>query len=306
MWANFARRRAGGGAGHAMSWLLPWVVASTWLAAWATTAFASPSVVVWSEQAESFKRAAMRYEYGTHLDSVLAELERGPREWWAGSYDRGDGLGFNESVYVAPEEGAAFLRTGCLGVYGRGDGRVDRDGERIELVLEEFFGTSREPERTRLRVTRWGARRYLLAERDVIPFVNAIRAGREPRSYAYGDFFMARGDDDRIALGLPDLPPSAIALIVQAPWIAAPIGMRIESPTSIGEGCYAIASLDHATSARLAQGLEVHVTSADRRQRTGHVRSIIDGIAEVQVHLPGCEPEAIATAQSWLVSSNRL
>lgn len=166
----------------------------------------------------------MRFEYGAHIDSVLAELERGPREWWAGSYYRGDGLGFYESVYVAPQEGVAFLKGGCLGVHGRGEGRVERDGERLEVVVDAFFGTGRGSEGLRLRVTKWGARRYLLAERDVIPFVNAIRAGREPRSSTGGDFFMAEGDEHRRALGLPDLPATAIALLSQAPRRAAPGG----------------------------------------------------------------------------------
>src|SRR4030095_1837931 len=55
---------------------------------------------------------------------IRAELLNLPKHAWAGDYYRGDGLGVNVSLLIAPEAGFVFTWDGCLGRYDWNYGNV--------------------------------------------------------------------------------------------------------------------------------------------------------------------------------------
>src|SRR5262245_42900344 len=55
---------------------------------------------------------------------IVKELESLGTPDWAGTYYQGDGLGTNVTLVLAPEGGATYTWTGCLGLYDCNQGNI--------------------------------------------------------------------------------------------------------------------------------------------------------------------------------------
>jgi len=58
----------------------------------------------------------------------------------------------------------------------------------------------------RFRPVRWGDQRYLIAEKEMLNFCNAVNSGEAPKHGVASDFFLREGDEKKQAAGLPALP----------------------------------------------------------------------------------------------------
>ncbi len=140
------------------------------------------------------------------LGRMEAELNGLPGHPWAGSYYQGDGLGANLTLTLAPRAGAAYQWHGCLGLYDQNHGPVSETEGR--LTVEWAFpggGFARGTPREYLLV-RWGQRRYLVPTAEVLEFCRDALAGREPRDWRLGRYYLRVGDEGKPATGQPVLP----------------------------------------------------------------------------------------------------
>ena len=126
-------------------------------------------------------------------EDLLAEIdEEGAASTWAGDYFRGT-AGESGWILTLGPRGGAWSRS-CSLQQGIGD------GESLD-VLEAPDGSLElrrvrdEPSVFRYWSVHWGARRYLIETEEFRPFVQEIRAGTEPRSSIYGNFFLRDGDE---------------------------------------------------------------------------------------------------------------
>lgn len=132
---------------------------------------------------------------------------------WAGEYYKGDGLGMNVRVLIAPSAGVSSTWHGCTGLYAQNEGELamQADGS-LKLNYAHPTGeTFKLP--TQLRPVRWGERVYLVAASDMTELVNSINMGEEPRTTPYGQVLLRKGDEDKAVVGLPDLPADQLAAI---------------------------------------------------------------------------------------------
>src|SRR5262245_7254136 len=146
-------------------------------------------------------------EYDRRNEYLDAEIESGGGPDWAGEYYRGDGLGLNITVRIAPQGGFTFVSAGCLGVYDRNYGAVVEVGGKLSLDYElpSCECACRRLPRVFVPV-RWGERRYLLAESELGDFVNAVNSGFEPCEGLCPAFLRRNRDDESEVFGQPDLP----------------------------------------------------------------------------------------------------
>jgi len=120
----------------------------------------------------------------------------------AGTYYRGRGLGFGNTLEIARDGTFHFRWTGCLGTYAESTGTVSRQGN--ELVLEATVRGRREV--SRYVPIRWGDRQYLVPVDELKSFAAEIDRGGEPREGPHGSFYL-REDDWKIPVsGRPGLP----------------------------------------------------------------------------------------------------
>jgi hypothetical protein len=144
-----------------------------------------------------------------------AELAEGDTPEWAGTYYRGDGLGLNVSVTLAPHGGFAYTWTGCLGRYDANYGRVHEANGRIALDAElpaRGRGIARE-----YVLVLWSGRHYLVGVDQAKEFVNAVNAGREPCDGFCVEFLLRRGDESIVVDGHPALPEEWRAWLLEQP-----------------------------------------------------------------------------------------
>jgi hypothetical protein len=163
---------------------------------------------------------------------ILVEASRLRDHVWAGSYYEGDGLGANISVAIAPHSGYVFEWHGCLGLYGLNYGAVTWTNGRIELsftyqnqrgfggIAPEFIPVS------------WRSRHYLVPANDIVGFCNDVNQGREPRADVHGSYLLRRGDENKDAMGFPEVPgryrsyllanPIEAAIIAVSPYATRP------------------------------------------------------------------------------------
>lgn len=81
-----------------------------------------------------------------------------------------------------------------------------------ENCREGFQGIARE-----LVPVRWGDRRYLIPSGDVMGFCNDVNSGVEPQRDGCGVHLLRRGDERKLATGLPELPPESLSALLQGP-----------------------------------------------------------------------------------------
>jgi hypothetical protein len=119
----------------------------------------------------------------------------------AGEYYQGARRGRSWALCILPDGRYSFRWSGCLGVYHRESGYVNRVGG--DLILWPENPLKRAMARVFLPV-KWGPRSYLVPTDKLQEFCEAICRGDEPRSESPGEFYL-RGVDERVA-GIPELP----------------------------------------------------------------------------------------------------
>ncbi|HEY7089651.1 MAG TPA: hypothetical protein VH518_16250 [Tepidisphaeraceae bacterium] len=208
-----------------------------------------------SDDSDRKRTPEIAVEATRRRDRIQMELSRLRGHPWAGSYYAGDGLGVNTMLWLAPEGGFVFEWHGCLGLYDRnygsakaGDGLVRLQCE-LPNKREGFEGI--EPD---LHPIHWGQRIYLVADSEMLQFVNAINSGKEPRREIHGMFLMRDGDDQKPADAKPDLPAAQSALLLTKPLSCqiSKTGNQIQIDAGRAEGVFVgmeLYATDHKISA---------------------------------------------------------
>jgi hypothetical protein len=193
-------------------------------------------------------------------EAISAELQQLQGHAWAAEYYEGDGLGANILMSLAPQSGVTATWTGCLGLYGSNEGRIQQqpDGRLLfRFNRANSLGFGGFP--ADATPVRWGARRYLIPEARMREFVNAINHGHEPRASSLGRFLLARGDEAKPVTGMPTLPDRFLQAIRHTP---LDVGvLKVEPrPDNRGAGfCekrYRV-TVDHGNADGLVPGVEL-------------------------------------------------
>jgi hypothetical protein len=208
---------------------------------------------------------------------LMAEMRAGDVPQWAGEFTRGDGLGVNVRMLIAPDGGFVFTWHGCLGLYDINYGSVEvRDGHlllRFELPNTEqgFEGIAGE-----FVPVRWGDRLYLLAAREARQFANAINGGFEPCTGTCARFLLRAGDEQKSATGRPELPPEFLLYLLAEPIDARVVKVlqnvtRSEDKTGFSWRTREV-ELDVGSKAGVWEGMAFHDVSAGETFHVTQVR----------------------------------
>ncbi|MFE0499948.1 hypothetical protein ACFW0P_04105 [Lysobacter soli] len=207
-------------------------------------------------------------ELRARQEAIAAELQRIGPHAWAGEYADGDGLGANRRVWLAPQAGIAGTLSGCLGLYDSRLGSVVESTGVLKLQLDRTRDTPFSALPDELVPVRWGQRRYLIAPSELISFVNAIHQGFEPRTDAHGMFLLGRGDEEKPAEGLPDLPERYRSAIRSAALDVGVIAVE-PSPARCDRDGYCTRTyrftVDRGSLDGIATGMELQVKSPDNQ-----------------------------------------
>ena len=170
------------------------------------------------EPAESKLNAKAERTAASMRKAILSEIKDFKDHEWAGEYFAGDGLGVNPSIVIAPKAGFVFEWHGCMGLYDRNYGSVTWTNNCIRLNFtfannrKGFQGTAQE-----FIPVRWGKRRYLIPNDDIIGFCNNVNEGQEPRESIRGFYLLRRGDEQIDVAGFPEVPTNYHAFLLTEP-----------------------------------------------------------------------------------------
>ncbi|MBX3699192.1 MAG: hypothetical protein R3F08_06715 [Dokdonella sp.] len=230
---------------------------------------------------------------------------------WAGEYFEGDGLGVNVNLSLARGAGISATWFGCMGLYGANEGDVlELPGDRLEFRFGSPNGKGGQVPiggfPTSVTLVRWGERRYLLADDQMMDFVNAMHQGWEPRSDLHGMFLLAKGDEEKPAPGLPTLPERyraylrSKALEVKLSRVEPGIARgSAEFPTCVYRVHFALPA-----GARLAEGLEFKVEFPADVHEQFRVAGLVgsDVLAEGTVY-DSCLSASVRPTTDWVLTS---
>ena len=157
------------------------------------------------------------------LERVNSETKANAQEsnrWpWSGQYYAGDGMGFNLQLAIAPKAGVVYWSQGCLGLYEVNYGSFREKDGHIHLTLEEKStedtGNS-EGLYPVLIPIRWGDRRYLIPEDEMVDFCNHINSGSQSISRA-ARFLRHVDDREKKSRGIPKVPPKYQPYLLREP-----------------------------------------------------------------------------------------
>jgi hypothetical protein len=125
---------------------------------------------------------------------------------WAGEYYRDNPSGKGEKLYVAPDIGFQFVTDGFAGIPSSREGHVILMKGILELTGVKKLRSGEEIPPSRLVVVAWVERRYLVPEKEVAAFCEAVKSGAEPRKDIHGPFFLRVDDEKKAVSGSPILP----------------------------------------------------------------------------------------------------
>lgn len=157
------------------------------------------------------------------LSRVIAETKANAQEakaWpWSGQYYAGDGLGFNLRLAIAPKAGVVFWRYGCMGLYDLNYGSFQEKDGYMRLSFQEK--NVEDPGNMVglcpvLVPIRWGDRRYLIPETEMIAFCNHVNSGSDRQ--LRDALFCAHVDDrKKKTSGIPKVPPQYQPYLLKSP-----------------------------------------------------------------------------------------
>lgn len=251
-----------------------------------------------SDQADE-KAAEVRSRITTELDTLHSHP-------WAGSYYKGDGLGVNVSLLLAPTSGYLFEWHGCTGLYDRNYGSVESRNE--ELRLSFTFPNIREgfqdiaPEFLRVH---WGNREYLIPSDDIIGFCNDVNSGTEPRNFVHGRHLLREGDEKKHVEGFPTLPPKFKPYLLARPVDAEIIGIGTSTtrPSITREWSFKDTKivLNVGNGDRVLPGMEFYVIEPEDVVESLLVKSVEDGKSIAM--LTQMDDDAVKVEVGWKLST---
>ncbi len=186
----------------------------------AALAFASV-VIASSSESDDEMRQLMRKQSESEIQMLrLTDELRGSSSLpaWAGEFRHGDGMGVNKRMVIAPQGGFAATWHGCLGLYAFNTGTAILDGGAVRLAFNEkndFAGVRAFGEK--FIPVKWGDRRYLIAEDEMIEFVNGVNSGLEGGRDRSIGFLLNAEDEQKSARGVPELPAPYRSLLLAQP-----------------------------------------------------------------------------------------
>jgi hypothetical protein len=233
--------------------------------------------------------AGSQAEADVRAGRIKEELAHLKGHEWPGEYYRGDGLGVNVSLVIAPGAGFVFRWSGCLGLYDLNYGGIAVTGGRIKLSFEHpnrpDGAMGIDPE---LIPVLWGERHYLVGSAEMKEFANAVNSGIEPRNGLHGLFLLRRGDEKKAATGDPLIPAEYRGLLLTVP-ITARISRIGESQLAKAEWCPSgqfrttPVTLDAGTEKGVQEGMEFYVAHSRRYVSPLHVIKVEARSSETKV-----------------------
>jgi hypothetical protein len=187
-----------------------------------------------AQQQDVFERFAGTYITGHEFGGSSLRLEADGHFSTGSGSDDGTEIS-TSGTYTLSDGALHFLvvkKTGKRGGEGRELNLFDRQ-DRIEL-----FGISEdeEPEREfKMLPIEWSGRIYLICEKDLEDFANAVNLGLEPRpqlssnrlsSPWYGSFYLRSGDEQKKVTGNPPLPEPWLSFLLSKPITATVISIE--------------------------------------------------------------------------------
>jgi hypothetical protein len=161
---------------------------------------------------------------------IVAEAARlGAGHPWAGQYEN-----VGEVLALAPDGGFVSWWNTCAGAVAHEWGRVEERNGELVLHFELPAPRGRRSLGAGWIPVPWGERVYLVERYEDL--CNAINAGVEPRDDGYGLVLLRARRTPGRAEGLPRLPPSYAALLLDQPLearIVEVLGSPIRSPSSL-------------------------------------------------------------------------
>lgn len=236
------------------------------------------------------------------IEAELETLDRDalPEGHWArdfaGRYYAGDGLGTNAGILIAPQSGAAYLNYGCLGLYGGNHGDIVEvlpDGVRLDLELPTDRDISKFLDK-RMYFVRWGDRRYLVPESEMMRLVNNYNEPEFGRRMMHGiprlkvEGVHPRDWDEPLPPRRPELPAEYAKLLRDEPILLKvsavaegkrPHGILCKCPpettidfsTGLNDGVYVGLEFSYPPEIMGGSGV-VEITHADEKSSRGRFR----------------------------------
>lgn len=193
-----------------------------------------------------------------------------------GRYFSGGGLN-SISVEIRRGGGFAYTFDTDVGNFERAEGKIEIVDERVWFAPNA--DAKLEPNSRLVGwwvLIRWGARRYLVEEREMMSFVNDVNQAIEPRKTILGSYLLKRDDWGRPATGLPEIPAEWRKYLLRQP-IAATV-------TNVTDGT---GEINVGRRNGLLPGLELLSYSRDFGWVGLTVTSVTPDSARVQVEAGG-------------------
>ena len=241
-------------------------------------------------------------EFDACLARIRGEIAKIGTAGWAGGYYQGDGLGVNISVELAPESGFAFTWHGCLGLYDLNYGSVAEKDGRLELAFQ--FPNDQDGYRGLgpvLVPVRWGERRYLIADDELLRFVNDVNGGLEPRGDVHGSNLLRRGDEAKPVEGKPELPKEAAELLLDQPVEGTLVTVHESSIETIDEWKFrmTVATIDRGADDRLRVGHLLHFNGRESGWADATVIELFAHSARIRIRAWEGEKAAPMPKPGW-------
>jgi hypothetical protein len=260
-----------------------------------------------------------------HEKKILAELAKLDRsklandDWakeWAGSYSSG-----SRQISIAPRSGVAYIEHTCCGLGGANHGEIVEafsEGVKVSLAVDpdhpgdEFMSP-------KLYFVRWGHRKYLVPQRQMIQLASSYNYGGAQREGLWGIPIRAKPGDipglsypDPEPAGCPALPLVFTPLIVEHPTRLKITSLKVTKEEKTESGMHYLwgdIAIDVGRNRGMCVGLKIN---CDAGERCGSIRldevdnlesrgkfaiNLLDKTAPslragTEIFLPGAKPAA--------------
>lgn len=205
---------------------------------------------------------------------ISHEIEqKGSDHEWAGIYTRGSIFtGQTGYLALAPKNGFVFhAAASCGSAMSQSYGKVQQKGDM--LILSPPLNDKRNQELcldSNLFIVTWGKTRYLIEEKDLVRFCNAVNSGLEyPFPFRLSTFFTWSGSDKKNVDRLPVMPKKYQRFILTKPIYTRIVSFKQNAPL--------IVTLDIGGNHGVFLGMELYPTEGIRASK-GAFKIIITGI----------------------------
>jgi hypothetical protein len=252
-------------------------------------------------------------KFDRRKENILAELKRLPNHEWAGEYELGDGLGLNVELCLAPQSGFAFYSVGCnkfafdiqAGTVEWLDGKI-RLRPTLPKAPDSLFSESRT-----YYPVRWGARRYLIGEDEMITFANRVNQSLEPETGMFRNhslFLVREKDRSKKPKGRPTIPAEFRHYLLKQPIHAKVIAVgpsktkQVEDVSGLWER-FTEVTLDAGSARGVFVGMEFTAFHPRRVYASGQVTQVESDRCMVLIEESLTEEKPLP-ATNWVFSTS--